>query len=231
MLNGVRRLITRPSARALLDHPFVFSGFRFFLVGWQNGTKRRLQAALERQRPARVLDVCCGVGDFAGVVEADYQGIDLNPRFIQLAQGRYAHALRKKFQVEDATKMRFAEGAFDTTLFINGMHHFPTDLVRGILREVARVTTHQVIVLDLEPQTGHWLQRFIMACDRGDHTRPMAEQRQLLGEFLDITASEVYPVGLTVQTFFLCRPKSRAPQGLSSETVEGSAVANSLGRS
>jgi len=212
----IQRLVTHPKARALLDHPAVFSGFRFFLVGLQGGTKRWLRAALDAQRPARVLDVCCGVGDFAGVVEADYQGIDLNPRFIALAQRRYASAPNKQFRIEDATRMRYAAGAFDVSLFINAMHHFPEELVRGILREVARVTRHRVIVLDMEPMRGHWLQRYVMACDRGDYARPIAAQQRLLEEYMTIEASEVYSVGLIVQTLFICRPRPRptAPENV-----------------
>lgn len=207
MRGWLQRLVTQPYARALLDHPFVFSGFRFFIVGTQSGNKRRLRAALAQQRPSRVLDVCCGVGDFAGEVDAEYEGIDLNARFIALARRRYARTARKRFDVVDATKMHWPAQAFDATLFINCMHHFPTGLVQGMLREVARVTKHQVVVLDLEPRRGHWLQRFVMACDRGDHVRPIEEQRRLLEEFFDIEACEVYPVVLTVQTFFICRPK------------------------
>lgn len=203
----VTQMVKHPKVRALLDYPALFSGVRFLLIGSQRETRRRLAALLQQQRPSRVLDVCCGVGDFAGLVEADYIGIDLNERFISLAKRRFAGVSRKQFQVEDATQMRYPEGAFDTTLYLNCMHHFPMDLVRGMLREIARVTRHQVLILDLEPTRGHWLQRFVMACDRGDYVRPIKEQRQLLEEFLEIDDVVVYPMGLTVQTLFTCRPK------------------------
>lgn len=225
MLRFLQRIVKHPTARALLNHPLAFSGFRFFLVGLQHGTKRRLRSLLSKQSPKRVLDVCCGVGDFADVVEADYYGIDLNPRFIALAQRRYARAARKRFQVEDATKMRLPSRSFDTTLFINGMHHFPAEQVRGILREIVRVTEHQVVVLDLEPQRGHWLQRLVMACDRGDYVRPATAQRELLEEFFDIEDFEVYPVGLTVQTLFVCRPKRPAGTEIKPRSLASSEVA------
>lgn len=203
----VTQMVKHPKVRGWLDYPALFSGIRFLLIGSQRETRRRLGQMLRKQQPARVLDVCCGVGDFAGLVEADYIGIDLNERFINLARRRFAAISRKQFQVEDATRMRYSEGAFDTTLYLNCMHHFPEELVRGMLREIARVTKHQVLILDLEPTRGHWLQRFVMACDRGDYVRPIAQQRQLLEEFLEIDDAVVYPMGLTVQTLFTCRPK------------------------
>ena len=206
----VTQMVKHTKVRAVLDYPALFSGIRFLLIGSQRETRHRLTALLQRQGPSHVLDVCCGVGDFAGLVEAEYIGIDLNERFISLAKRRFATSARKQFQVEDATQMRYPEGTFDTTLYLNCMHHFPTDLVRGMLREITRVTKHQVLVLDLEPTKGHWLQRFVMACDRGDYVRPMKEQRQLLEEFLEIDDAVVYPMGLTVQTLFTCRPKGGA---------------------
>jgi hypothetical protein len=79
-------------------------------------------------------------GDFTALVEADYCGIALNAWFIVLAQRRYVGAAPKRFQVEDATKMRFPARLFDTTLFNNGMRHFSTERVGGIVREIVHVT-------------------------------------------------------------------------------------------
>ena len=208
MLELLARIVKHPRERALLDHPVVFSGFRFLIVGFQLGNRRRLRSLLSRQRPQRVLDVCCGPGDFAGLVSTDYYGIDLNPRFVALAQRSHSQAPRKQFHVGDATKMRLPAQSFDTALFINGMHHFPDDQVRAILREIVRVTERHVIVLDLEAERGHWLQRLVMSLDRGDYVRSNATQRQLLEEFLDVEDFQIYPVWLTVQTMFICRPRA-----------------------
>ncbi len=207
MFQKIKSWIVHPHARKLLDHPWIFSGFRFFIVGLQGGTKRRLRALLDMHKPSKVLDVCCGVGDFAGLVDAQYYGIDLNPRFITLAKNRYRRIAQKTFEIEDATRMRYPSRSFDVTLFINATHHFPTELVKGILREISRVTKERVVILDMDPTQGQWWQRAVMACDRGDYGRPIAEQRLLIEEFLIIERAEVYVVGCIVQTLFVCRPR------------------------
>lgn len=61
-----------------------------------------------------VLDVGCGFGDFSGwlasqKIDVAYTGIDINPRLIETARGRYPGA---RFEVVDLQDGTFA-GAFD----------------------------------------------------------------------------------------------------------------------
>jgi SAM-dependent methyltransferase len=93
-------------------------------------------AAVVEARPARVLEVGCGWGEFAMRVRdelaADVVAVDLSPRMVELAQERGLDA-----RVADVQALPFADGAFDCVAALWMLYHVP-DLARG-LREIARV--------------------------------------------------------------------------------------------
>jgi len=76
----------------------VFHAARFLLVGRQSRTKSLLREHLGTVPGEYVLDVCCGVGEFAEVVDGQYLGVDLNPRFIQQARQTIPGAAHEGFQ-------------------------------------------------------------------------------------------------------------------------------------
>src|SRR6266542_5501313 len=102
MSGPLATLLRHPRVRAFLDCPTLFAAFRFLLVGGQSRTHALLRQRLGVDPDKRVLDVCCGIGEFARDVDAEYVGIDLNPRFIDAAAARYAGSPRKSFRVMDA---------------------------------------------------------------------------------------------------------------------------------
>jgi ubiquinone/menaquinone biosynthesis C-methylase UbiE len=96
-----------------------------------------LEATLARlpAPPARVLDVGTGTGAAARVVAArfpaaDVTGVDLAPRMIEQAR-RLTEAPNVRFEVGDAEKLPFADGAFDLVTLANAIPFFD---------ELARVT-------------------------------------------------------------------------------------------
>jgi SAM-dependent methyltransferase len=92
--------------------------------------------ALREVGAARVLEVGCGLGDFAQRVEKELEAsvlvVDVSPRMVELAKGRGLEA-----QVADVQALPFREEQFDAVVANWVLHHLP-DRDRGIA-EIARV--------------------------------------------------------------------------------------------
>jgi ubiquinone/menaquinone biosynthesis C-methylase UbiE len=203
---GLGRAAKHPRARALLDDPKVFKAVRYPLVGAQKRTKELVRRELGAGPEDSVLDVCCGTGDFAGVVDGPYLGVDLNERFVGLAKERYAGNSSKRFEVMDATRMRLDAGSFDRAMIVNAMHHFDDDLNRGILAELSRVVRERIVIVDAIPDPEGWLSRLVIQSDRGDHVRPLPKQLGLIAEQLNIERHYTFESGFIVQVMFVCSP-------------------------
>jgi ubiquinone/menaquinone biosynthesis C-methylase UbiE len=83
-----------------------------------------------------VLEVGCGLGEFANRIEreigAEVVAVDVSSRMVELARGRGINAM-----VADAQSLPFADGKFDCVIANWVFHHLP-DLDRG-LGEIERV--------------------------------------------------------------------------------------------
>jgi ubiquinone/menaquinone biosynthesis C-methylase UbiE len=206
---------------ALLDHPALFNLSQLLISGGQRATKRWARAWLNARPEHRILDVGCGTGEFAPLFRSGtwevgsgkdegsrYLGVDLNPQYIEYARQRYGGA-GVAFEVVDATRMAFAAESFDRALFVNCMHHFPDDLNRGILREVARVLRPggRFVLIDMVGDHPGHAQRFFLDRDRGEHLRSLAAQRALVEEFFAIEREDTFDAGFTPQTIVAARPK------------------------
>jgi ubiquinone/menaquinone biosynthesis C-methylase UbiE len=207
--------------RALLDHPALWNLSQLAISGGQRATKRWARAWLGAREGDRILDVCCGTGEFAPLFPtrnaergtrnlsvAGYLGVDLNEQFIAYAQERYGGVAGREFAAVDATKLRLAPGGFDRALFVNSMHHFPDELNRGILREVARVLRPggRLVVIDMVGDDPRPARRFFLDRDRGRHLRPLAAQLALVAEAFTIERHATFDTGFTPQTIIAARP-------------------------
>lgn len=202
--------------RALLDHPVLFNLSQLLISGGQRATKRWARAWVGARPGDRLLDLCCGTGDFAPLftVGGDglsrYLGVDLNAEYIAYAEERWGGWSGREFAAVDATRLRLPEGSFDRAIFVNSLHHFPDDLARGILREAARVLRAggRLVLIDMVGDDPRAVQRFFLDRDRGDHLRPLAAQVALVAEFFDIERYDQFDTGFTPQTIIAARPRT-----------------------
>ncbi len=201
-------LLKHPRVRAILDNPFFFNSVRWLLAGSQDVTRRLLVEQMALTETDRLLDVCCGTGDFAMPVPGWYVGLDLNERFVRFARHRYVGDAKKCFLVADATRASFAPGAFDKAFFLSSLHHFPDDQARLIMLEMARVTLGLVAITDLLADVPHPVKRFFALLDRGDYVRSLKAKRALLEETFIVEKCQVFESRLAVQALFICRPKT-----------------------
>ena len=206
---------------ALLDQPAIFNLSQLVISGGQRATKRWVAAWLDPRPGERLLDVCCGTGEYCGVwagesgsraagAEPAYLGIDLNARYIAYARKRYGDGGGREFRALDATRLSLPAGSFDKALFANSLHHFPDDLNRGILREIARMLRPggRLVLVDMVGNHPGRAQRFFLDRDRGRYLRPLDRQLALVAEHFAIERSATFDTGFTPQTIVAATPRA-----------------------
>ena len=196
--------------RAALDHPALFNLSQLLISDGQRATKRWARAWLNLREGDQVLDVCCGTGEYVecgAQAGGSYLGVDLNAQYIEYARQRYGDRAGVAFEAVDATQLRLPAGTFDRALFCNSMHHFPDELYRGILREVARVLRPggHLVLIDMVGDHPGRVQRFFLDRDRGQYLRPLAAQVALVEESFIVQRHDTFDTGFTPQTIILAR--------------------------
>lgn len=127
----------------------------------------------------RVLDVGCGPGTNADHFrDAEYLGIDLNPRYV-------AYARRHKpgrFMVGDATRLELPDrDTYDFILVNSLIHHLSDEEARSLLAALSGALAPNgfVHILDLVLPRRRSVADLLARWDRGDHARPLSEWRDL----------------------------------------------------
>lgn len=110
-------------------------------LGWHVRWKQRLVELAELRPHERVLDLATGTGDIAYLIAPharEVVGSDINREMLEVAeQKRPAGAENVTFVEADATKLPFADGAFDVVLCSYAGRGFPS--WPDVLSEVHRV--------------------------------------------------------------------------------------------
>jgi demethylmenaquinone methyltransferase/2-methoxy-6-polyprenyl-1,4-benzoquinol methylase len=132
---------------------------RLMTAGLDRRWRAAAAAAAAPAPGGEALDVCCGTGDLAFELAAEYQdvavvGVDFSAAM--LARAREKAALRPNgaaisFALADLMALPFADGRFAATTVAFGVRNVPD--LRGALREMARVTAPggRVVVLEITP--------------------------------------------------------------------------------
>lgn len=130
---------------------------------WLGGTRTLLGLVaplLERvtERPIRVLDVATGSGDIPVALARwaaqrgegiEVTAADLHPGALAAAREVTSGIPSIRVVAADATELPFATGSFHVATCCTALHHFEDDDAVRVLRELRRVATHGVVVLDL----------------------------------------------------------------------------------
>jgi ubiquinone/menaquinone biosynthesis C-methylase UbiE len=107
---------------------------------WRDPVQQASLEALELTSNDRLLDVGCGTGAasrLAAQTAAFVTGVDLSPKMIAQANDLGGHLQNVRFEVADAERLPFGNGAFTAVLCSNSFHHYPDPA--GAVREMARV--------------------------------------------------------------------------------------------
>jgi demethylmenaquinone methyltransferase/2-methoxy-6-polyprenyl-1,4-benzoquinol methylase len=113
----------------------------------------------------RVLDVCTGTGaqalEFARRCD-DVTAVDLSAGMLAVAQKKNK-TNRVRFLQMDATTLGFADKAFDASSISLGLHDMPPKVREEVLREMARVTKGNIIIVDYRPPRSRVLRAVYIA--------------------------------------------------------------------
>lgn len=125
------------------------------------GTLIRLVRPLVRaveESPVRLVDVATGSGDipvalvrWAGRAgeRLEVTAADLHPATVASARSHTAGEPHIRVVAGDALRLPFPDGAFHVATCCTALHHFDEGDAVRVLRELRRVSTHGLVVLDL----------------------------------------------------------------------------------
>jgi ubiquinone/menaquinone biosynthesis C-methylase UbiE len=198
----------------------------------------RIRALLPRPG-ARVLDLGCGMGEYARALAAQgaqVVAVDASARSVQVAAaapagardsdgrppsrpGEEASAGGPRFAVASATRLPFADGSFDLAYAINMLHHLKRGEQEEALREARRVLRPEGRLLVFEINLRNPLFRLYMRhvfwrtrrIDRGDEEF-LPDRRLPLGAAFRVERVEHY----TFLPDFLPRPLLRPARAVES---------------
>lgn len=201
ILSRMRHLVAR-----LLERPVVYRAWQAPFVDEKFAPVAR---ALEQWPPRRVLDVGCGPGtNAARFAAAEYVGLDINPRYLEVARSQHAGT----FVCADLATADLSHlGAFDTVLVNSVLHHLPDDAVKRLLaRLVLRLASGaRVHVLELVQPDRPSLPSLMAHLDRGRHARSLSAWRALLEAHLDIEVFAPYRFGFGLWAMVHVQGKGR----------------------
>lgn len=193
----------------LFERPVVFNAYQAIVDG---GKGRQIRRFLRDVPYESVIDIGCGTGNWAKLVDVPYLGIDASPSFVAGCKRRFAGDSSKRFLQTDAATLAIDE-QFDLAMLISVLHHLSDEEVERLLAWLAGCAK-QFFVLDLYPVKRNFVSRWLYRMDRGDYIREPDAQRSLLergGHFRVVKSDDYYcPNGLYRHTLFLLRRDSRS---------------------
>jgi len=100
----------------------------------------------------RILDVPCGTGKLSALLYGHGRellvGCDISAEMLSIARDLSARAGQKEllFTRADATALPYADGSFDCVVCLRLLHRVPPPVRLAIVKELARVSRHYLIV-------------------------------------------------------------------------------------
>jgi SAM-dependent methyltransferase len=164
----------------------------------------------------RVLDVGCGPGDMLSLMpDTDYVGFDMNPRYIERAQRRFAG--QAEFHCSDVTEAGVGDRTFDVVTAHALIHHLDDAQADALLALAASVLADggRFLAADPTEESAPRLARWLVRNDRGRAVRSSDEYAELARRwFDDVSPSrEGRPIvpGLKATTYPMVMLECRTP--------------------
>ena len=159
----------------LLENPWVSKVQRRCLDGFNVQGLKRIVADLPYRS---ILDVGCGIGEYAKLRTAGYVGLDNSFPHIQFARATQGGCT---FIHGDALSLPFGARTFDAVLLACATHHFEEEALLALLKEMARVSRKYIFIDDAVrwPEQSR-LSRYFYDLDRGTQFRTIEALETIL---------------------------------------------------
>ena len=181
----------------LLEQPFFF---KLSQLPFTTQKFARILQYNDLSKVRSVLDVGCGPGTNAPrFAHANYLGIDINERYIQLARNRY----QRDFLVADVTTSQsIPAGSYDFILLNSFLHHIDTSSALHILASLNQFLTPDghVHSIELVLPENRGIPRWLAEHDRGKFPRTLFTWRELFEDKLQTVIFEPFPISHLGQT-------------------------------
>ena len=158
----------------VLDRPLAWEASRLGL-DLAFGLYRRRRALLARwgllDGAPSVLDIGCGIGQYASLTSGRYAGVDLNCAYVDHARRRRGDE-RHVFRCVDAAELVGEGERFDLVLMVDFLHHLTDAAAVSVLRTARDLATGPVVALEPVTEQANRVGRWFIENDRGEHMRP-----------------------------------------------------------
>jgi SAM-dependent methyltransferase len=183
---------------SVLERPLVWEASRVGL-DLAFGLYRRRRDVLRRwgllEGGPSVLDVGCGIGQYASLTSGRYVGVDLNCAYVEYARRRRGDA-GHTFRCVDAAELAAEGERFDLVLMVDFLHHLPDDAAVGVVRTARELAAGHVVSLEPVTEQESRIGRWFIDNDRGEHMRPHVQLLTLFeGAGLPVEVDEPLRLG------------------------------------
>jgi SAM-dependent methyltransferase len=198
------------SLRRCLDNPVLWEVSRIGLdlaFGLYRKRMKLMQTWRILEGRPSVLDIGCGIGQYATITDGDYLGVDLNERYISYARRRHRRP-NQSFQRMDVTTLREDKRMFHLVQMVDFLHHISDGQCVAILTVASQLAQRYVVSFEpITPQPNP-LGRWIVEHDRGKYMRSLEQLHDLFKEsHLPIVRSIALRLGPINTRAILCSPE------------------------
>jgi len=182
MLQFIRSVLAIPAAYNLWWN----------VIGGPAWAKVLVKDYVQPRDGARILEIGCGPGTIAHYLpRAEYVGLDVSSKYIEMARKRFPHA---QFVCERVSQFSLAEqGSFDAVLAIGIVHHLDDPEARQLfqiaydaLKSGGKLITFDGVWTSDQSAAAQWL----LARDRGEYVRKEGEYVKIASQvFANVRAS------------------------------------------
>jgi SAM-dependent methyltransferase len=194
-----------------LDNPLIWRTSRWLLnltFGLYRKRFRLLQEWGVLDGDPSVLDIGCGIGQYAEVTRGPYLGVDLNERYVRCAARSYRKTDRV-FRCADVTKLWQENKTYNLVLMVDFLHHIPDEAAVTILRAAGRLSDRQVVSFEPVKKQTNRVGQWIIDHDRGEFMRPLDDLHRLFARAgLHVSTSVDLYLGPILTRAILCRQAS-----------------------